>query len=159
MSESEDVRSLYDIAALNFEAALHIYRIKDSDPAFLNIVGYHLQQSIEIALKHLLEVNGREIFRTHDIDDLLVRTRDLFEDDDIELLEFLAPKITQFATSSKYDKNFLADIKLINKIIDVADGLLKLIKSKDKINEQIAENEILMEQKMKYVNKNKGFSR
>ncbi len=52
-------------------SAVHLYRYKTDDAILLNIVGYHLQQAVELALKHCLEMEGKDYPKTHDINDLL----------------------------------------------------------------------------------------
>ena len=52
-------RSLLDIAIMNFNVAGELHQKKTDDPIRLNIIGYHLQQATELALKHLLEMEGK----------------------------------------------------------------------------------------------------
>lgn len=49
-----EAETLRDIAARNLSAAETILRNYPNDDGMLNIVGDHLQQCIELALKHVL---------------------------------------------------------------------------------------------------------
>ena len=42
-----------------------------SNEEYLNYIGYHLQQAVELNLKYQLEMSGIEYPKTHDIDQLL----------------------------------------------------------------------------------------
>lgn len=63
--------TLYDKAAANYKSALLLLENSNGDEEQLNFAGYHLQQAVELALKYLLEQNGTEYPKTHDIDQLI----------------------------------------------------------------------------------------
>ena len=42
-----------------------------NDEAYLNYVGYHIQQALELSIKYVLEMNGVNYPKTHDIDQLI----------------------------------------------------------------------------------------
>ena len=50
--------SLLDKAIQNYNVAVNIRNTLSDDEAYLNYVGYHLQQAVELALKHIMEING-----------------------------------------------------------------------------------------------------
>ena len=68
-------QTLLDKAAHNYNIAV-IAQTMDGDEAYLNYVGYHLQQSVELALKFQLEECGVQYPKTHDIDQLIRISRE-----------------------------------------------------------------------------------
>lgn len=123
-----DERTLYDIAKANYESAVHLYRHKTDDAILLNIVGYHLQQTVELALKHCLEVEGKAYPKTHDISDLLAHFSAAA---DWEALELLAPKITELEARTRYDKDFSANVKIVERVFAVARQFLDWVSEQE----------------------------
>ncbi len=64
--------TLFRMAMNNYKAASTLYERRLGDELELNLVGYHLQQSVELCLKHVLEVGGFKYPKTHNIGDLLI---------------------------------------------------------------------------------------
>ena len=61
--------TLFDKAKQNLKVAESIYStIAINDEAYLNYVGYHIQQALELSIKYMLEMNGVNYPKTHDID-------------------------------------------------------------------------------------------
>lgn len=46
--------TLLDMADTQYRIAKVLYKSIGEDEAFINAIGYHLQQSAELAIKHLL---------------------------------------------------------------------------------------------------------
>ena len=64
--------TLFDKAKQNLKVAESIYStIAINDEAYLNYVGYHIQQALELSIKYMLEMNGVNYPKTHDIDQLI----------------------------------------------------------------------------------------
>lgn len=63
--------TLMDKAVCNYNVAYMIHESSSGDELYLNYIGYHLQQSVELALKYQLDVNGVDYPKTHDIDQLI----------------------------------------------------------------------------------------
>lgn len=64
--------TLFDKAKQNLKVAESIYStIAINDEAYLNYVGYHIQQALELSIKYMLETNGVNYPKTHDIDQLI----------------------------------------------------------------------------------------
>ena len=93
-------QTLYGKAVANLRTPQLVYDHCDGDEDQLNIVGYHLQQAVELAMKYLLEQNGIEFPKTHDIDQLIriARTNDIdlyvseYLDDHAEMLSLWEAK-------------------------------------------------------------------
>ncbi|MGP1471641.1 MAG: HEPN domain-containing protein [Schwartzia sp. (in: firmicutes)] len=133
-----DERTLYDIAKANYTSAVHLYRHKTDDEILLNIVGYHLQQTVELALKHCLEMEGKAYPKTHDISDLLAHFSDAA---DWEALELLAPKITELEARTRYDKDFSANVKIIERVFAVTRQFLDWVSEQETRRMSEAEQE------------------
>lgn len=64
--------TLFDKAKQNLKVAESIYStIAINDEAYLDYVGYHIQQALELSIKYMLEMNGVNYPKTHDIDQLI----------------------------------------------------------------------------------------
>lgn len=50
--------TLLDIAKRNFVTAETMMKLVEADDGYLNVVGYHAEQAIELAIKHYLETHG-----------------------------------------------------------------------------------------------------
>ena len=66
-----DNETYLDIAKQNLKAATAIQQAYPNDDGMINFVGYHLQQTIELALKHILDINAIKFPKTHEIGDLV----------------------------------------------------------------------------------------
>lgn len=99
--------TLLDRAVSNFRVALKNYRDSIGDERELNYVGYWLQQSAELCIKHCLEMNGVRYSHTHSIEDLL----DECDENHVGLQytdEFynFAPAISKWESKTRYIKNY-----------------------------------------------------
>ena len=64
--------TLFDKEKQSYKVAESIYStIAINDEAYLNYVGYHIQQALELSIKYMLEMNGVNYPKTHDIDQLI----------------------------------------------------------------------------------------
>ena len=68
--------TLYDKAVSNYDVAKGIYDFFDGDELYLNHIGYHLQQAVELSLKYTLEMHGTEYPKTHEIETLISLAKD-----------------------------------------------------------------------------------
>lgn len=122
--------TLLDIAVHDLMAAKIIYNHKSDDEILLNQIGYFLQQSVELALKHHLEMQAIEYPRTHDIEDLLSLLPD---QEDFEYVDNLSGKITSLESKTRYIKNFKVSKKTIDKVMKVAEKLIHDIQEKESL--------------------------
>lgn len=113
-------RANLELARLNFER-------KHDDEFQLNLTAYHVQQAIELMLKHEIELRGEVYRHTHDITDLL-EGYDFFRGiEGYEDLVNFSPKITEFEANTRYDKSFLATAGAVQKAFDFAEVILKFV--------------------------------
>lgn len=116
-------------ALQNLEVAKSIYNNLCEDEAYLNFVGYHLQQTVELAIKFLLEQNGIEYIKTHDITQLLLKFKD--ENLNVDIPEYIKEhgemftiweSKTRYITNYKLEKNKVG--KALNEVTLFIDTLL-----------------------------------
>lgn len=118
-------RTLYDKAVANFRTAQILYEHASDDESQLNIIGLHLQQAIEIALKYLLEQNGIEYPKTHDIDQLIRAGNEAGAD--LYLTEYVedhAEMLSQWEAKSHYVIDYAIEARKIKRALDEIDNYL-----------------------------------
>lgn len=108
----------YEKALSNLKTAKIIYKMAANDDEQLNIVGYHIQQSIELAIKHILALHGIAFQKTHDLDQLIV----LAKNNGVELFlpEYLKEKadvISLWETKTRYVIGFRVEQGRIEKAL------------------------------------------
>ena len=120
-----------DFADRELKAAKIIYNHRTEDEAFINIVAYHLQQSVEHALKHRLEMKGINYPKSHDIELLLnLQESDFFPD-----IYPWAGSITLMESQTRYIKNYRSSLKTVDSIMELTERLIKHIKKEELIAE------------------------
>lgn len=119
------VRTLYDTAAANLRTAQVLYDQVGDDECQLNIIGFHLQQAVEIALKYLLEQNGIEYPKTHDIDQLIRIGNEAGADLYVtEYVEDHAEMLSQWEAKSRYVIDYAIEARKIKRALDEIDKYL-----------------------------------
>lgn len=86
--------------------------MQTGDEYTLNVVGYMLQQSVELLLKHILEMNGIRPPFAHDIADLVGRVCDCpnklgLSNDTLAEIIMRADTFTKWESKTRYIKGFL----------------------------------------------------
>lgn len=114
-----ETKNLFDKALTNFDCAKIIRKsINDDDEEMINLVGYHLQQAIELSLKYTLEMNGVEYPTTHRIEDLIKIAKnnnvDLHINDYIKEHDAL---LTSWESNTRYIIGYLIELEKIDKAI------------------------------------------
>ena len=143
MSSSEKKeRTLLDMATINLKTAKSIYKFKTDDELFLNIVAYHIQQAIEMAIKHELELEGKTYPYSHDIGELIELSSGLAEFEEYEKLYLTASQISEFESHTRYDKNYLASAKMISILGPIAEKLLSFVQKYEADNQKKAQQEL-----------------
>lgn len=108
----------YEKALSNFKAAKIIFKIAIEDEEQLNFVAYHLQQSLELAIKHILALHGAPIQKTHDIDQLITFANS--QNIDLYLTKYLLDKsesISTWESKTRYILGFYIDVKRLDETI------------------------------------------
>lgn len=124
-AESE---TLLDIAERNLSAGKTLKKEYPNDDGMPNLIGYHCQQAIELALKHILETHTVKYPRTHDIVDLL----ELIPSDYPNILNDVdkyANKISNLESNTRYIKGYRAKVEIVDKIYEIASSLIDNIRN------------------------------
>lgn len=123
--------TLFDKAVSNLNTAIAVKAIAASDEEQLNIAGYHLQQSLELAIKYTLEQNGIEYPKTHDIEQLILLAKNNKVDLHLgEYIEEHSEMFSQWESKSRYILGYLIEEKKIDAAIKAVDEYLKGLASK-----------------------------
>ena len=116
MKENE---TLLDKANQNLNIANTLYETyRYDDEAYLNYVGYHLQQSVELSLKFCLEINGVEYPKTHDITQLIALINK--SEVDIPLTEYIDDHSEMFSlweSRTRYILNYRLEEKKVERAL------------------------------------------
>ena len=116
--------TLLDIAKRNFVTAETMMKLVEADDGYLNVVGYHAEQAIELAIKHYLETHGIKYPMTHDISQLTAwipdEAMEPFED-----IENNAANITNMEAKARYIKNYRLSHRIVEKALRQAERLIK----------------------------------
>lgn len=117
----------------NFKAAELLLSTDLGDEGTLNIAGYLLQQTVELALKHIIEMNGFEYPKTHDISVLLDKIDEVcthkIDENIIDTLYLMSGTITQMESKTRYIKNYLVSKRSISQVKEL---IIKLLPQIDK---------------------------
>lgn len=130
MNNFDKSETLLDKAKSNYKAVMLLYNSISEDDSFLNIVGYHLQQTVELYLKHHLEINAIKYPLTHDIGALLSLIFDnkieCETQEVLELLYDLSGTITMWEAKTRYIKNYRAELRQIDRVLSVVKKILEV---------------------------------
>jgi len=114
-----ETKNLFDKALTNFDCAKLIRKsINDENEEMINLVGYHLEQAVELSLKYSLEMNGVEYPNTHRIEDLikLGKTNKI----DLHINDYLKEHdalLTSWEANTRYIVGYLVELEKIDKAI------------------------------------------
>lgn len=136
--------TLLDKAKQNVNVAKMIYNSSKGDEIYLNYIGYHLQQAVELAVKHGMECFGIEYPRTHDIEQLILKCKD--EGIDIGVTDYVddhSEMFTQWEAKTRYIKNYRLESRKIEKALEEVPKLIESIdRNVEQTYEQTEENDI-----------------
>jgi len=116
---------LFARARVKFESAESNYVKIGQDDAYLDETCYNLQQSIELCLKYIVEMNGEEYIETHDVRAQLNTLRGL----DVivpnqEKIRNIASTLNSWEAESRYNDDFTAVIEDVNEAREIARELI-----------------------------------
>ena len=118
-------KTLFDKAVSNLQVARIVLAQGTDDEGQLNIVGFHLQQAMELALKYLLEQDGIEYPKTHDIDQLIRVGREAGVDLYLsEYLEDHAEMLSQWEAKSRYVIGYAIESRKAERALKEVDDYL-----------------------------------
>ena len=130
---SNNNETLLDKAVQNLNCAKILYNSELlEDEAYLNYVGYHLQQAVELSIKYILEMNGIEYSKTHDIEQLIQLASE--SNVDLYISDYIYDKAEMFSSweaKTRYIMNYkLEKRKVSNAIIEVEKYIKVLLEHK-----------------------------
>lgn len=120
----------YEKALSNFKTAKILFRTASNDEEQLNITGYHIQQSIELAIKHILSLHGKPFQKTHDLDQLINYAES--NNIDLYLPEYLKDKadvISLWETKTRYIIGFKVELHRIEKALLELENYFEVLSS------------------------------
>lgn len=126
-------QTLYDKATANFRSAKIILAHADDDEEQLDVIGYHLQQALEFVLKYLLEQNGIEYPKTHDIEQLIRLGNN--SDIDLYLTEYLedhAEMFSQWEARSRYVIGYAIEAHKVERALSELDAYLAIVAERER---------------------------
>ena len=122
-------------AKVKYSNAEHNYHFIGTDDAYLDDVCYSLQQCIELCLKYIVEMNGKEYIENHDVRAQLNTLKELQLAVPMEQeLRSIATTLNSWEAESRYNDDFTAVIDDVDQakqiaitLINHCDGLVKEI--------------------------------
>lgn len=129
-------KTLYEKSVANYKSARLLFENAIGDEEQLNFAGYHLQQAIELAIKYLLEQDGVEYPKTHDIDQLIR----IAKDNDVELymseyLEDHAEMLSMWEAKARYVLDYAIESKKIERALAEVDEYLATVAEAERSQE------------------------
>jgi len=117
---------LFARAKVKYENAKRNFLMIGQDDAFLDETCYNLQQSIELCLKYIVEMNGEEYIENHDIRSQLNTLSRL----EVKLpvadeLRQMASTLNSWEAESRYNDDFTALIEDIEDAMRIAEKLIE----------------------------------
>ena len=130
MSAGPSEETLLDKAVANYNIAQAIMQTLSADEIYLTGIAYHLQQSVELAIKHILETEGAEYPHTHDIDQLILFAKD--NDVDLHITDYIdehSEMLSVWEAKTRYVKGFRIELRKIETALtEIRDYLKNLRK-------------------------------
>ena len=113
-------KTLLDLAISDYNAAVILYNnIKEvTDENIVNMASYHLEQAVEKAIKFVLENNGYDYPKSHNIESLIsfAQTNDIH----LYLNDYIVDHAEMFSSweaKTRYVLDYLVDIKKLETAI------------------------------------------
>ena len=115
--------SLYSRAISDYKAGKILINHIEIDDNIVDIVGYHLQQSVEKLLKFQIELNGEDFPFTHEIGVLA----DLVEDVPEWIVNY-SETLTKYGVRTRYSSLRIASKKLILQLYNYLEEYIEQVK-------------------------------
>lgn len=115
---------------ISLEHARADYYNINSNDCYLDSCCFHLQQSIEFILKGIVELHGGQYAENHDIRaNLNILNRMEIEIPFEKDLRQMASTLYSWETESRYKESFIAAIKDIDELFEIAENLMEYVYS------------------------------
>ena len=116
--------TLLDMSKRQYRTARILYRSYPSDDGVINDVAYHLQQCVELCIKHVLEWSGVSYPKQHNIRELLKLVPDYNMFPFYDLYD-IADKITSLEADTRYIKGYRASLDIVRQVFSISAAMLK----------------------------------
>lgn len=127
--------TLLDKAIQNLNCAKILYSSELTlDEAYLNYVGYHLQQAVELSIKYMLEMNGIEYSKTHDIEQLIQLAK--INDVKLYVTDYIDDKAEMFSSweaKTRYIMNYKLEKRKVSTAIIETEKYIDILLNKKTI--------------------------
>lgn len=132
-----------DKARNNYRLACDIIKTY-IDEGMLNLAGYHLQQSVELALKHALMMNGIDFPKVHDISQLIqiLQENELSEYVN-DYIDEHSEMFTMWESKTRYILSYSIERRKVEKAIREVGTYLDLINQKIQQDQTMSEDETI----------------
>lgn len=116
--------TLLDMSKRQYRTARILYQSYPSDDGVINDVAYHLQQCVELCIKHVLEWSGVSYPKQHNIRELLNLVPDYNMFPFYDVCD-IADKITSLEADTRYIKGYRASLDIVRQVFSISDTMLK----------------------------------
>lgn len=134
--------TLLDKAIKNYNVAVMIYNSMEGDESYLNYIGYHLQQAVELGIKYILNQNGVEYPKTHDIDQLFriagSNHVDVFA---TEYLKEHSEMFSLWESRTRYVLNYQLELSKVERALSGVDKYLDILQNSELASEDSEDTE------------------
>lgn len=118
-------------AKVKLENAERNYLKIGIDDAYMDDCCYNLQQSIEMTLKWLVEINGKDYVENHDLRAQINKLKKLnVTIPGEDRISELASEILSWEKNSRYNDNFSALVPTVTEVLDITKKLIEFAESK-----------------------------
>lgn len=123
-------RTLLDIAQTNLRNAEALYKCakETGDEYQLNGAAYFLQQCVELTIKYIIEANGVETPKKHEIQTLISYAYE--HNIDLYLTDYIEQNADMFSNweaKTRYITDYLVNVKLIESALEEIDIFLQTV--------------------------------
>ena len=112
--------TMYSRSVAMFEQSKKALECVSLDEAYMDVACFETQQAIEFLIKAILQENGVEYSKSHDIRYLLELLESInFTFDKMDVLDMLADTITDWEENSRYGKGIRTTVQTIQRIHNI----------------------------------------
>lgn len=134
---------MFKIAKRNYDAAKGLRTMFLNDESQINLVAYHLQQSVEIALKAFLECKGVTLPFTHDITKLIKMSKNNGSEAVItDWLDLHSDTLTRWEVDTRYNYDFCSNEKLVDEALEEIETFLVKNGITQQLREELQEKSV-----------------
>lgn len=119
-----------DKSKTNYNGARDLYKLKVTDEAYVNLVGYFLQQAAELGIKYIYDIIGISYPKSNDISNLINNLPKQYRKYTKPLEEY-SYTLTKWNTDTRYKKGFRSNVIDIEKSFKALDVFYSCVETLD----------------------------